>query len=613
MLAASATSAFAADVQVTDNISVDTTWTADNEYIFGKPIYVVDDATLTIEPGTTIYGFEDFANGTFGSLIITRGAKIMADGTPSAPIVFTALEERDGVALEGGGTRPITSTDNMKWGGVILLGKAVVNGPGNIYLDPTNTENPPTFEIEGFPAGSSDLITYGGIDDTDSSGVLRFVSIRYGGFEFDTDEEINGLTLGAVGSGTTIEFIEVYNNSDDGVEFFGGTVDVKYMVMALNEDESFDWDQGWRGKGQFWLAVQKDNGVGSNYGAEMDGGDSDPKTLMPFANPVIYNATYIGSGVGGLNGQTNATWRMKDNTGGFYYNSVFTDFNEYAIRIDDADTENMFTIGELGNGGNVFGTFGDYDGTVASLARSGSAAELGMLAGMDNTNVVLGDELVVASVVRETAEEDAAAGQDGLDLLSFDPRILDLDGPAYDPATMIAFPVDEPFYSVVDHKGAVGTFNWLRGWTYLDTVLNLMPTSSEDLDTDAEFSNISTRALVGTGENEEMNIGFVIEGSEPQTVYITGKGPSLPADQVANPLADPKITLVDPSTSMVISENSSWKESSERGLIEATTIPPSNDLEAAIVATLAPGAYTVLVESEGAEGGISIGEVFLYR
>ena len=175
-------------------------------------------------------------------MIILR-AKIIAAGTHNNPIVFTALDERDNP-----GSLSLATT--QKWGGLIVLGKADLN-----HLEDE-------LEIEGFPSGSSEYIKYGGNDDTDNSGVIRYVSIRYGGYEFAAGEEINGLTLGAVGSGTTIEYVEVYNNSDDGIEFFGGTVNTKYMVMAYNEDESFDIDQGYRGKNQFWFVIQKPADVG---------------------------------------------------------------------------------------------------------------------------------------------------------------------------------------------------------------------------------------------------------------------------------------------------------------------------------------------------------------
>ena len=586
-------SAFADDVEVTANISTNTTWTADNAYLIGLPIFVTDGAVLTIEPGTKIYGYEDVANQTFGSLIITRGCEIIADGTPTAPIVFTALAERDGVETAPGVFRPIEITDVSLWGGLILLGEAVVNGPGNIIIDPTNTTNPPTFEVEGFPAGSSDLITYGGINDDDSSGVLRFVSIRYGGFEFAEDEEINGLTLGAVGRGTTIEFVEVFNNSDDGVEFFGGTVNTKFMVMAFNEDESFDSDQGWRGKNQFWFAIQKDVGNGSNYGAEQDGGDGTDKTLEPFSEPKIANATFIGSGVGGGNPQDNATFRWKDNSAPTYWNSVFTDYKQYGIRVDDDNTVAQVNAGHASISGSVWGAFGSYNAGVGagSLTKDQKAAEIAIINGTNNT--IVGDAILVESISREA---------DG----TLDPRVLDLDGPVYDTATMMDLPVD-PFYSVVDHKGAIGTFNWMKGWTALDQ-LGYLATSEDDLDLDSEFRNLSTRALIGTGAGEEANLGFVVGGTEPQTVYITAKGPSLTLD---GKLDDPVLTLF--SGGEPIETNSSWKDSANRGLIEATTIPPTDDAEAAIVATLPPGQYTATVVSESGNEGIAIGEIYLYR
>ena len=592
-LVACASSAMADDVEVTANITSNTTWTSDNAYLLGQPIFVTDGAVLTIEPGTTIYGYEDVANQTFGSLIITRGCKIMADGTPTSPIVFTALAERDGVETAPGVFRDIELTDVSLWGGVILLGEAVVNGPGNIVIDPSNTTDPPTFEIEGFPAGSSDLIQYGGINDEDDSGVLRFVSIRYGGFEFAEDEEINGLTLGAVGSGTTIEFVEVFNNSDDGVEFFGGTVNTKFMVMAFNEDESFDSDQVWRGHNQFWFAIQKDIGNGSNYGAEQDGGDGDDKTLMPFSEPKIANATFIGSGVGGSNPQDNATFRWKDNAAPTYWNSVFTDYKQYGIRVDDDTTVVQINDGRASISGSVWGAFGTYDAGVGagSLTKDQKAAEIAIINGTNNT--VVGDEIIVASISRDA---------DG----TLDPRVLDLDGPVYDMATMMDLP-DDPFYSEADHKGAVGTFNWMKGWTALDQ-LGFLATSSDDLDLDNEFVNLSTRALIGVGAGEEANLGFVIGGTVPQTVYITAKGNSLNID---GKLDDVALSLQ--SGGAEIDSNSSWKESANRGLIEATTIPPTDDSDAAIVATLPPGSYTALVTSESGNEGIAIGEIYLYR
>ncbi|MEM7384688.1 MAG: hypothetical protein AAF514_07050, partial [Verrucomicrobiota bacterium] len=431
-----------AEVSLTDNISSDVTWTADNEYLIGEPIFVTNGATLTIEPGTKIYGFEDTGAGTFGSLVITRGCKIMAEGTRENPIVFTALEERDdpnGLTLE----------DSSLWGGLIILGEAILNDADNPVINPDAPEAN-TREIEGFPSGGDvGLIAYGGLNDEDDSGVLRFVSIRYGGFEFAPDEEINGLTLGAVGSGTTIEYVEVFNNSDDGVEFFGGTVNTRYMIMAFNEDESFDIDQGYRGKGQFWFSIQKNVGNGSNYGGEHDGGDSPDKTLEPFARPVVYNATYIGSGVNGGNPQENAAFRLKDNFAGQYHNSIFTDFGDYAVRIDDPSTEERITTpGDLFFGNNLWYGFGTYDGTTGSLLKNGSEAEAWV-------------------VSRNRGNEYANPYLGGISRQPFgglDPRPLKT-GPAY---TTAGTDGSDSFFTQVDYKGAFSADDdWMDGWSYL--------------------------------------------------------------------------------------------------------------------------------------------------
>ena len=421
---------FAGDITVTGDISVDTTWTADNEYILDKPIFVVNNATLTIEPGTTIYGTENDSGSetTFGSLIITRGAKIIAAGTHNNPIVFTALDERDNP-----GSLSLATT--QKWGGLIVLGKADLN-----HLEDE-------LEIEGFPSGSSEYIKYGGNDDTDNSGVIRYVSIRYGGYEFAQGEEINGLTLGAVGSGTTIEYVEVYNNSDDGIEFFGGTVNTKYMVMAYNEDESFDIDQGYRGKNQFWFVIQKpaDVGGGSDNGGEHDGGDGDDKTLTPFAHPVVYNATWIGA-------SDNPAFRLKDNFGGEYHNSIFTNF-KYAFRVDDEDASTQTTAKQIADGtlefkNNIFWNLADYNGTDASITKDGSAVEVSLLADSVYSDPQLGGISYKADYGLDPRPSATGIATTG---------------------TRSALPSDN-FYSAANYHGAFdpsASGTWMDGWTKL--------------------------------------------------------------------------------------------------------------------------------------------------
>ena len=429
------------DVLVNADIAVDTVWTSNNAYILRKPIFVTNGATLTIQPGTMVYGGQDFINNTFGSLVITRGCKIMADGTAENPIVFTAEESR---------TRELTLADTSLWGGLIILGQAVLNDAGNPFIQP---DNPIANlrEIEGFPSGEGANIQYGGLDDDDDSGVLRYVSIQYGGFEFAADEEINGLTLGAVGRGTTIEFVEVFNNSDDGVEFFGGTVNTRFMVMAFNEDESFDIDQGYRGKNQFWFAIQKSVGTGSNYGGEHDGGDSPDKTLEPFARSQVFNATFIGAGVGTTYDQDNLAFRLKDNFAGQYRNSIFTDYKNGIVRIDD-ETTAARTLDVDGDGNetgldfdnNTFFGFGE------PLLRNGSAAEQEVIDATEGNTTDVDPQLRGIS----------RTGDKGLD-----PR-PNPAGPAFTQGTMDP-PVDG-FYQKTPFRGAFGADLWIKGWTELD-------------------------------------------------------------------------------------------------------------------------------------------------
>jgi len=158
----------------------------------------------------------------------------------------------------------------------------------------------------------------------------------------------------------------------------------------------------------------------------------------------------------------------------------------------------------------------------------------------------------------------------------------------------------------------MGAFNWAKGWTDLDE-LGFVATSDDDLNLDSEFLNVSTRGQVGPDAEEELNIGFIITGTIPQTVYLTGRGPSLAGAVSTTPLDDPMITLVFQVTQEVITTNSSWEDSPNQSLIQATNIQPGDANEAGIVETLPPGGYVLLVESESGAFGIAIGEVYKYE
>lgn len=221
---------------VTANISANTTWTKDKVYELAGRITVLSGATLTIQPGTIIKG-QAGAGASSTALLIARGAKLMAEGTASAPIIFTSVADEitpADVAAGNFASPNLASTTNGLWGGLIVLGNAPISASAQAV------------QIEGIPTSDQNGL-YGGTNAADNSGVLKYISIRHGGTEIGAGNEINGLTLGGVGSGTVIENIEVVGNQDDGIEWFGGTVNVKNVVIWDAGDDGLDTDQAWTG------------------------------------------------------------------------------------------------------------------------------------------------------------------------------------------------------------------------------------------------------------------------------------------------------------------------------------------------------------------------------
>jgi hypothetical protein len=247
-------------VELSGAITADTDLTADKGYLLKGVVTVEDGATLTIEPGTVIFG-EKASNGT---LVIKQGAQIDAQGTADAPIVFTS-ELPTGQRAAG------------DWGGVVVLGRAPINEPGG------------SASVEGLTTDE----TYGGTVANDSSGTMRYVRIEFSGIEISPDNEINGLTLAGVGSGTTVEYIMVHHTLDDCFEFFGGTVNASHLVCAQNGDDGFDFDEGYVGNLQFLFLQQDPNIADSANGFECDN-DGTVLDAMPITNPTIYNVTLCG-------------------------------------------------------------------------------------------------------------------------------------------------------------------------------------------------------------------------------------------------------------------------------------------------------------------------------
>lgn len=235
-------------------ITANETWTASDIYELAGRVIVNEGVTLTIEPGTIIKGRT--GNGSLASaLIVSRGAKLMAEGTASSPIIFTSILDNIEVGQTIGSN--LSKTDNQKWGGLIICGKAPISA-----ADGDNVAS-----IEGIPADDA-FGLYGGTVANDNSGSLKYVSVRHGGALIGSGNEINGITLGGVGSGTTLDNIEVFANFDDGVEFFGGTVNATNVIVSYQGDDAIDIDQNYSGTVSNFVVIQ---GGSTDEGLEIDG------------------------------------------------------------------------------------------------------------------------------------------------------------------------------------------------------------------------------------------------------------------------------------------------------------------------------------------------------
>jgi hypothetical protein len=327
-------------IPVTEDIASGTevTWTADNEYLLQTMIYVQTNATLIIEPGTVIKGVtvvpEELRRRGIPELIsglwVSQGGKLIADGTREQPIIFTA----EGDELTGN----IPPTQTALWGGVVMMGNAVLNSAKHVV---GNVSDPKFDLYEGLDNDPQTGLPYpehrfGGNDDEDSSGVLRYVSIRHAGFSFAQDSELNVLTMGGVGSGTVLEYVEVYAGEDDGFEWWGGTVNSKYLVAGFIEDDCFDTDQGYRGTNQFWFGIKAPwmGATADSRGIESDG-DLNQSVFgeQPLNQWYAYNATIIGRGKDVTATDRNVAWNTRDEDVPQVFNSVFAGWDQ-GLKLD---------------------------------------------------------------------------------------------------------------------------------------------------------------------------------------------------------------------------------------------------------------------------------------
>lgn len=331
-------SAAAAQVVVNANISTSTTWTANNVYSLQGDIYVLPGATLTIQAGTVIASTND------STLAICRGAQILANGTAANPIIFTSDNDRSTWNAGNPETGSYRQLANNEWGNVTIMGSAYIseNQVG------TNTAAPSASnyaDMEGLSPAVTSQNDYGGGNDNDDSGSLTYVSLRYGGRTSAPGVELNGLSLGGVGRNTEIHHVEILNNLDDGIEVWGGTVDLKFLSIWNVGDDSLDLDQGWRGKAQFGLIVQGYSGTGaqgSGFGdnaIEVDG--AELCDYQPVTTTALYNFTVVGSPhptAAATGGDHLVAYR--DNANVQIRNSVFLDAGDNVVQNDVSDFEN---------------------------------------------------------------------------------------------------------------------------------------------------------------------------------------------------------------------------------------------------------------------------------
>ena len=496
LCAACISNVYAGDVTITDSDlgTSEYTWTNNNTYFIDGFVFLEEGGKLNIQAGTVIKGIETPTTGDNASaLIITRGSQISAIGSSTAPIIFTS--ELDDVT----DANDLTHEDKGLWGGIIILGKGqIAFGNDGTSLEETN--------IEGIPSEETRAV-FGGTDDEDNSGILKYLSIRHGGAALAPGDEINGLTLGAVGSGTTIDYIEVFANDDDGIEWFGGAVEVKHAAVSFCGDDSYDYDFGWRGKGQFWFTLQ---GEAADNAGEHDGAKPDGEAL--FSNPTIYNATYIGSG-SSSDAKNSTAIHMRDATGGIYANSVFTAFANDALEIEDlaadkgVDSRQRVEEGDLKLLNNVWYDFGS-GSTWDEIIRGTSGGEdstaqwlKDMIETTWNNEIVTPDFTSIGRTVDGTCNPSADTA-----VAAIWSNLTDL-------------PTNDTWFTEVAYKGAFGNDNWLADWSALSTMGYMSSSVSIE-----ELAAVSNGVMLGNAypnpSNGEVSISLNLSSREAVSLKL---------------------------------------------------------------------------------------------
>ena len=391
------------EATLSGTISADRTLSADTTYFLRGIVTVDAGAMLTVEPGTRILGDVTVQPS---ALIVRQDGRLVADGTADAPIVFTS-------------SAPEGERQRGDWGGVVLNGRSICNFPADDCV------------------GEGSSGSYGGNELGDDSGVLRYVRIEYAGYEVSFGNELNALTLNGVGSGTEIEYVQTHHGSDDGFEWFGGTVDARYLVATGISDDSFDFSTGWQGRGQFWIAQHDPDDADNGYEAD---GNEDDYDATPLTDPTIYNVTLVGKGLngqGGTAGESTNGMLLRRGLAGEFVNHIVMGFGSVGVDIDNAETVGRVAV----RNSIIFGSATDFSGDGDGIDDPGLLGQ----AAWNNRTV---DPQLAAPFDRDDPDFRPAAGS-----------------PAMSGA---ATPPDDGFFDAsATYVGAVpaGGEEWYLGWT----------------------------------------------------------------------------------------------------------------------------------------------------
>jgi len=425
-------------VEITADITVATKWTADKIYLLKNNVFVTNNSVLTIEPGTIIKGDKS----TKGALVITRGSKIEAVGTVDKPIVFTSN-------IAAGARGP------GDWGGLVLLGKAKNNLGTSIA-------------IEGI-SDATDKGKHGGTEDADNSGTLKYVRVEYAGIPLGPDNEINGITFGSVGSGTTIDYVEVYRSGDDAFEWFGGSVNAKHLLAVGTWDDDFDTDNGFSGKIQFAVAqrlasVADVSGSNAFESDNMSSGENSlPQTSAVFANVTVLGPVDV-AGAGNINANYQHAAQIRRNSAISIFNSVFAGYTEGIFYDDERpagkaeNSSSNYISGKSVFANNlVLGSNGK-----SNQIKATNATTLALISAGLNANNVFTPGSYAASVMKDAykySPDLVVAAKQGTPNFTLIDASVAKTGALFTHAK-----VADAFFEKVAYRGAFDTVDWTAGW-----------------------------------------------------------------------------------------------------------------------------------------------------